>query len=114
MLDLHNENVFALAFQPGTSLLASAASDGWLFLWRAAGEPIDFLEGANAGFSCLSWQPHGQQLAAGGQSGELLAGNAKPDYCNCKSTNASWAIGQCPRYVTQQYCRAVSPVMPNP
>ena len=53
-------------------LLASASADGWICLWQKAKRQRQTLNGAPGGFSCLSWQPKGQQLAAGGQNGELL------------------------------------------
>jgi WD40 repeat protein len=72
VLNLHEEMVQAIAFQPGTGLLASAASDGWIGLWQQASKVVQILEGAPQGFSCVAWQPGGQKLAAGGQNGELL------------------------------------------
>jgi WD40 repeat protein len=72
VLTLHEGTVQAIAFQPGTGLLASAASDGWIGLWQQAAKVVQILEGAPQGFSCLAWQPSGQKLAAGGQNGELL------------------------------------------
>jgi WD40 repeat protein len=79
MLDLHEDTVQAIAFQPGTFLLASASSDGFVCLWQEAEQVAQILEGASDGFSCLAWHPQGQDgsqtsplLAAGGQNGELL------------------------------------------
>lgn len=72
MLEAHEGTVQAIAFQPGTLLLASAAEDGWVCLWRNGQQLIQVLEGAPDGFSCLSWHPQGHLLAAGGQNGELL------------------------------------------
>jgi WD40 repeat protein len=72
VLELHDGVVQAIAFQPGTFLLASAADDGYVCLLQEARQVAQILEGAPAGFSCLAWHPHGQQLAAGGQNGELL------------------------------------------
>jgi len=72
VLNLHEEMVQAIAFQPGTALLASAASDGWVGLWQQASKVVQILEGAPQGFSCVAWQPGGQKIAAGGQNGELL------------------------------------------
>lgn len=68
----HGEVVQAIAFQPNSFLLASAAEDGWVCLWPQAKRLGQILEGAPGGFSCLAWHPQGQRLAAGGQSGELL------------------------------------------
>jgi WD40 repeat protein len=72
VLSLHEEKIKALAFQPNSLLLASAAEDGWLCLWSKAKQVRQLLKGAPNGFSCLAWQKEGQQLAAGGQDGELI------------------------------------------
>ncbi len=72
VLDIHNENVLDIAFQPKTGLLASLSEDGWVILWRAAIEVAQILSGARDGFSCLAWHPTGQRLAAGGQQGEVV------------------------------------------
>ncbi|MEL6129834.1 MAG: WD40 repeat domain-containing protein [Cyanobacteria bacterium J06628_4] len=71
-LDLHQGKVLDVAFQPETGLLASLSDHGWILLWQAAVEPAQVLEGAKEGFSCLSWHPTGEYLAAGGQQGEVL------------------------------------------
>ena len=72
VLDLHDERVNAIAFQPGSILLASAADDGQLCLWTKAQQVAQLLEGAPQGFSNLAWSPNGKWLAAGGQQGEWL------------------------------------------
>lgn len=78
-LEAHERVVQAIAFQPDTFLLASAADDGQVCLWDEAMQVTQVLNGAPEGFSCLAWQPQGQGLtqdlpllAAGGQNGELL------------------------------------------
>ncbi|MEG5061032.1 WD40 repeat domain-containing protein [Microcoleus sp. A2-C5] len=71
-LEVHENVVSAIAFQPNTFLLASAAADGQLCLWYEAEQLLQILEGAEAGFSCLAWHPDGQFLAAGGCGGELV------------------------------------------
>lgn len=68
----HSGVVQAIAFQPGSLLVASAAEDGWTCLWPQAKRLGQILEGAPDGFSCLTWHPQGHQLAAGGLNGELL------------------------------------------
>lgn len=69
----HTEVIQAIAFQPDSFLLASAAEDGWVCLWHKAKRLAQILAGTpESGFACLAWHPQGQQLAAGGQSGELL------------------------------------------
>lgn len=72
VLDLHEQRVNAISFQPGSTLLASAAEDGWIYLWHKAQQATQALEGASQGFSTLSWSPDGKWLAAGGQQGEWL------------------------------------------
>jgi len=72
VLDLHEQRVNAVSFQPGSTLLASAAADGWVCLWKKAQQATQILEGAPQGFSTLAWSPNGQWLAAGGQQGEWL------------------------------------------
>lgn len=71
ILELHEGTVQAIAFQPQSLRLASAAADGWVVLWQN-GRPLQTLAGAPDGFSCLSWHPQGHFLAAGGMNGELL------------------------------------------
>lgn len=68
----HSGVVQAIAFQPNSFLLASASSDGWVCLWQKAKKLAQIVQGAPNGFSCLAWHPQGQQLAAGGQRGELV------------------------------------------
>jgi WD40 repeat protein len=72
VLDHHSAVVQAIAFQPRTLLLASAAEDGHVALWQGAQRLAQVLEGAAEGFACLAWHPQGQQLAAGGTQGEVL------------------------------------------
>ncbi|MBM0743645.1 WD40 repeat domain-containing protein [Phormidium sp. CLA17] len=72
VLEAHEGVVRAIAFQPKTTLLASAAEDGLLCLWQHAQQVVQVLEGAPNGFSCMAWHPQGHQLAAGGKDGELL------------------------------------------
>lgn len=72
VLGNHEATVQAIAFQPGSLLLASAAEDGWVALWHRGTRLTQALTGAPNGFSCLAWHPQGHQLAAGGTNGELL------------------------------------------
>jgi len=72
MLDIHNDNVLDVAFQPNTDLLASASAEGWVILWKGATEVAQILDGAKTGFSCIAWHPTGEHLAAGGQQGEVI------------------------------------------
>jgi WD40 repeat protein len=68
----HDGMIPALAFQPGTAHLATAAADGWVGLWHNALHLAQTLDGAPEGFTCLAWHPQAQMLAAGGQQGELV------------------------------------------
>ncbi|AFY60187.1 WD40 repeat domain-containing protein [Synechococcus sp. PCC 6312] len=72
ILDLHQQAVITVVFQPNSLLLASAGSEGWLCLWDQAQEPIQILEGVKVGFSTLAWSRDGSLVAAGGQVGEVL------------------------------------------
>ncbi len=72
VLTLHDRKIQALGFHPHSLLLASAADDGWLCLWKKAKQVGQILEGTKSGFSCLAWSKDGKQLAAGGQNGELI------------------------------------------
>lgn len=72
VLDVHDGRVNAIAFQPNSTLLASAAEDGQLCLWEKAQQVAQILEGAANGFSTLAWSPDGKWLAAGGHQGEWL------------------------------------------
>lgn len=70
IFDLHQGKIAAIAFQPGSTLLASAAEDGQVILWHKAKQLGQILEGADQGFSTLAWSPQGNLLAAGGAQGE--------------------------------------------
>ncbi len=72
ILEGHVGIVCAIAFQPGSFLLASAADDGFVGLWQKAKQIAQTLTGAPDGFSCVAWHPQGDKLAAGGQNGELI------------------------------------------
>ncbi|MEL6554293.1 MAG: hypothetical protein AAFQ63_12630 [Cyanobacteria bacterium J06621_11] len=72
VFDLHQKKIVALAFQPDSSLLASASEDGRVILWYKAKSLGQMLEGASQGFSTLAWNPRGNLLAAGGAQGEWL------------------------------------------
>ena len=65
----HEKRVQALAFAPGSTLLASASSDGSVALWDGRGRMLQPLEGQGSGFNALSWRPDGRHLAAGDTSG---------------------------------------------
>jgi WD40 repeat protein len=65
----HQRRVNALAFAPGSSLLASASADGTVALWDGRGRLQQPLEGEGQGFNALAWRPDGRHLAAGGDQG---------------------------------------------
>ncbi|MEM6502670.1 MAG: hypothetical protein AAF685_12620 [Cyanobacteria bacterium P01_C01_bin.89] len=71
-LDIHKRTVTAIAFQPQTLLLASAAEDGLLCLWDKGVRLAQTLKNPSIEFSCLAWSPSGGAIAAGGSQGELL------------------------------------------
>ena len=66
VFDLHQKKISAIAFQPGSQLLASAAEDGKVILWNKAKTLGQMLEGTAKGFSTLAWNRAGDRLAAGG------------------------------------------------
>lgn len=70
LLDIHQGFVSATGFQADTFLLASAAEDGQVCIWEKAKQLGQILEGDNA-FTCLKWDKQGNQLAAGGNEGQL-------------------------------------------
>ncbi|OKH38788.1 hypothetical protein NIES2119_09375 [[Phormidium ambiguum] IAM M-71] len=72
LLDSHDGIVQAIAFQPQTFLLASAAADGLIGIWEQTEQIVQILDGATDSFSCLTWQPQGNKLAAGGSNGEIF------------------------------------------
>lgn len=65
----HERRVQALAFAPGSTLLASASSDGSVALWDGRGRMRQALEGQGAGFNALAWRLDGRHLAAGDADG---------------------------------------------
>lgn len=68
VLDAHTQTVNAIAFQPGSTLLASTAADGYLCLWQGGHKLVQAEKGISG--AALSWSPDGQTLAIGGQQGE--------------------------------------------
>ncbi|NQV09730.1 MAG: WD40 repeat domain-containing protein [Cyanobacteria bacterium] len=65
----HEKRVNALAFAPGSTLLASASSDGTVGLWDGRGRLMQPIEGQGSGFNVLAWRPDGRHLAAGDAQG---------------------------------------------
>ncbi|MEL6853672.1 MAG: hypothetical protein AAFO83_01025 [Cyanobacteria bacterium J06607_13] len=72
VLEGHVGTVSAIAFHPARSLLASAADDGLVCIWKDARSLSTVLKGLKGGVGALAWQPKGQQLAAGSSQGEVL------------------------------------------
>ncbi|QUY42550.1 WD40 repeat domain-containing protein [Acaryochloris marina] len=68
LLDGHTQAVNAIAFQPNSTLLVSAAADDYLCLWQGGYKLIQAQKGISG--SALAWSPDGQTLALGGQQGE--------------------------------------------
>lgn len=67
----------AIAFQPGSQLLASAAEDGLLYLWEQGSQLVQTLQTEPADFSCLAWSHSGGAIAAGNSQGEVLGWEIK-------------------------------------
>lgn len=72
ILTNHVDVICAIAFAPSGFLLASAAADGWICLWKKADQVSQILTGVSSGFSCLAWHPQGKLLAAGAENGEFV------------------------------------------
>ena len=72
LLDAHRGKVSAIAFQPNSRLLASAAEDGYLCLWNKGSHLTQTLKDAPAELSCLVWNHSGDAIAAGDNQGNVL------------------------------------------
>jgi WD40 repeat protein len=57
--------VYSLAWSPDGTTLAGGAEDGTVHLWRATGEALRTLAGAEGVVYALAWSPDGGTLAAG-------------------------------------------------
>ncbi|MEO1134112.1 MAG: hypothetical protein AAFX40_15590, partial [Cyanobacteria bacterium J06639_1] len=72
VLDAHQDILTAIAFQPQSHLLASAAKDGLLYLWDKGERLTQTLKAASAEWSCLAWSASGKAIAAGNSQGEVM------------------------------------------
>ena len=72
ILDAHQGLVRAIAFQPQSLLLASAAEDGCLYLWKKGRHLAQMLQDVPVEFSCLAWDMGGGAIAAGDSQGNVL------------------------------------------
>jgi WD40 repeat protein len=75
VLEKHSGFVQAIAFQPQTNHLASAATDGYVYFWQnvhVSQKSQQLYDGIKNGCACLAWDDAGQNLAIGGRSGELI------------------------------------------
>ncbi|MEL6468857.1 MAG: WD40 repeat domain-containing protein [Cyanobacteria bacterium J06623_4] len=72
VLEGHVGTVSAIAFHPDQPLLASAADDGLVCIWKDARSLSTVLKELKGGVGALAWHPKGQQLAAGSSQGEVL------------------------------------------
>ncbi len=61
------EEVYAVAWRPDDTLLASGNKKGLVRLWRPDGSPERVLAGHKWEVWCLNWSPDGKHLASGGQ-----------------------------------------------
>jgi WD40 repeat protein len=63
----HSSGVFAMSFNPQGTVIASATSDGMLYLWDVeSGKPLKSVRLGWQGLLCLAFSPDGMTIAAGG------------------------------------------------
>ena len=72
VLTEHDGFIRAIAFQPNSTLLASAGDDSKVILWKEAQTIHQTLQGPKSGTACLAWHPKGNHLALGGIDGTLM------------------------------------------
>ena len=72
----HRGAVYALAWSPDGTTIASASSDGTICLWNAkAGKPLLCLEAHEGSAWGLAWAPDGRTLASAGADGAVRLWN---------------------------------------
>jgi WD40 repeat protein len=70
-LEGHQGTVEVLAAHPHAPILGSGGTDGCICLWSADGAIVQILTDGGDGLTALAWQPHGEYLAAGTQTGSI-------------------------------------------
>jgi WD40 repeat protein len=71
VLQHHQDRVNAIAFQPGSHMLASAGQDGQMCFWQQGKHLVRAIKANSEGLSQLAWHPSGQYLATGSSFGSL-------------------------------------------
>ncbi|MGA5131703.1 WD40 repeat domain-containing serine/threonine protein kinase [Streptomyces olivoreticuli] len=71
VLDRHKATIQALAFHPGSRLLASADRDGTAFVWDTASGSVTATFTGGSAIQQLAFSPDGKTLAAGLESGTV-------------------------------------------
>lgn len=68
----HGDTVWALAWSPDGSIIASAGADGKVRLWENNSKKLfSVLEAEGGGINALAWSPNGRLLASGHDDGTI-------------------------------------------